>query len=78
MEEQIIEILNLREDAIKCWINKLLKLSSLNFNNLLNEINKNMVLFTIDKLLLEKVINKMIEMDYIELNSNNEYYKLIY
>lgn len=78
MEEQVIEILNLREDAVKCWINKLLKLTPLSFNNLLNETNRNIVLFTVDTPLLEKVINKMIEMDYIELNSNNEYCKLLY
>jgi hypothetical protein len=67
------------ENVMSCWVNHLIKIKSENFENLLILLNNNINNFEIDNIKLSKVLNSMIDKDYIKLDENtNEYIKLYY
>ena len=65
-------------DIIVTNINHILKLKSLNFNDLFDEIKNKIKLFNVDNLLFNSSLDYMINMDYIIYNINGLYEKIYY
>ena len=59
-------------------INHILKLKSLKFNDLFDEVKNKIKLFNVDNLLLNSSLDYMINMDYIIYNSDGLYEKIYY
>lgn len=81
-EEKIFNYNNLilsQQNVLYCWINKLLKLKSENFNNLLLLIQEKVSLFTITQSLLKLSLDDMIKKDYITFDEKLHLYnKILY
>jgi hypothetical protein len=76
-EKRAHELANSREDILKANINSIIKKQSMNKNNLLQLLIKQITVFEVTDDLLNKVLIEMIKMDYIELK-DDMYSKLFY
>jgi hypothetical protein len=76
-EKRAHELANSREYILKANINSIIKKQSMNKNNLLQLLIKQITVFEVTDDLLNKVLIEMIKMDYIELK-DDMYSKLFY
>ena len=67
-----------RTDIINTNINSLLKNSELSKQNLYQSCKEQIKLFDVDMEMFNKSIKCMIDKDYIKLDDNGVYYKLVY
>lgn len=67
-----------RFQIINTNINKILKTSTLNENNLFAHVKKSISLFDVEKEQFDKSLKYMIDSDYIKINSQDEYEKLLF
>ena len=67
-----------RFQIINTNINKILKTSTLNENNLFAHVKKSISIFDVEKEQFDKSLKYMIDSDYIKINSQDEYEKLLF
>ena len=77
-ETKLEELALTQKDIIMANINHNLKLNTLNYDDLFNNIINNIKVIDIDKNIFNSVIIYMTDMDYIKLNNNNKYEKIYY
>ena len=66
-----------KNDIISCVVNHIVKKEEKSFDELLNEINQELKIFSVTNSMLSQVLDKMISMDYI-IFDDNKYHKIFY